>query len=252
MQERFSPQKDPSWIFPWGCETGWWGAEGAAKETKTTEGIKCDKCNTGQNVSVIVPVRGANLQVVQTKVINCKCNYEREKCKTTKRAVLPFDLWVQSHSLTPISSTLIFFVHLHCSISPIKLPPVCMLTSQYGVTQRTERLELKKNLRGRAQSRWEKPCNTSLRKAPLYTPFYTQAAFSSILPGYSARPCKECHQLGKYWADFLNQARTSKKTLAGLTSPNRDHNSHSIFMCTLLNPICFQCNYVQKYSHRRV
>lgn len=43
-------------------------------------------------MSVIVPVRGASLQVVQTKVINSKCNYEREKCKTTKRAVLHFDL----------------------------------------------------------------------------------------------------------------------------------------------------------------
>lgn len=189
----------------------------------------------------------------KSKVINSKCNYEREKCKATKWAVLLFDLWVQSHSLTPISSTL----DLSCAAVLLQLPPLscfllCMLTSQYGVTQRTERLELKKNLRARAQRRWEKPCNTSVGTAPLYTPFYTQAAFPSILPGYPASPLKERHQLGKYRADFFNQARTSIKTLVGLTSPNTDHNSHSIFTCTLLNLICFQCNYVQKYSHRRV
>lgn len=55
---------------------------------KTSEGIKCD---TGEDVSAVVPVRGASLQVVQTKVMNSKCNYEGEKCKTTKQAVLLFD-----------------------------------------------------------------------------------------------------------------------------------------------------------------
>lgn len=69
------------WIFPWGWETGQRGAEGAAKETKTSEGIKHD---TGEYVSAIVPVWGASLKVVQTKVIDSKCSYEGEKCKTTK------------------------------------------------------------------------------------------------------------------------------------------------------------------------
>lgn len=136
---------------------------------------------------------------------------------------------------------------------PLSCLLLCGLTSQYGVTQRTERLELEKNLRGRARGRWEKSCNTSVGTAPLYRPFYTQVAFPSILPGYSASPCKECHQLGKYWADFLNQARTSKKTLVSqqvLIQPTIP--TASLLTCTPLNPICFQCNYLQEYSHRRV
>jgi len=116
-----------------------------------------------------------------------------------------------------LQSTLhwICFACLPCSQSS----PVCyhlgwVLTCQHGVTQGTESLELEKHLRERRQGRWEKPCNTAVGTAPLYMPFYTQVAFLSVLPGYSASPCKEeCNQLGKYWADFLNQAKTNKKML---------------------------------------
>lgn len=103
----------------------------------------------------------------------------------------------------------------------------------------------------RRQERWEKP---TVVIAPLYMPFYTQVVFPSVLPGYSASPCKECNQLGKYWADFLNQAKTNKKNVCQLTSPNTDHSSDSIFTC-ILNPICFQCNSLQEYRqeyYRRV
>lgn len=42
-------------------------------------------------MSAVVSVRGASLQVVQTKIMNSKCNYEGEKCKKTKQAVLLFN-----------------------------------------------------------------------------------------------------------------------------------------------------------------
>ena len=62
------PRRTHCWVFPWDCETGPSGAEGAATEDQTSEGTKCD---TGQKVSATVPVQvTTNLQVIQTKVTN--------------------------------------------------------------------------------------------------------------------------------------------------------------------------------------
>lgn len=63
-----APRSTHCWVFPWDCETGQPGVEGAAKEDQASEGTKRD---TGQKVSVTVPVQGTtSLQVVQTKVTN--------------------------------------------------------------------------------------------------------------------------------------------------------------------------------------
>lgn len=159
-------------------------------------------------------VRGASLQVVQTKVINSKCNYEREKCKTTKRAVLHFDLWVQSHSLTPISSTLDLFLCTCTAPSPpLSCLLLCMLTSQYGVIQRTERLELKKNLRGRAQRRWEKQHLQHLigESPSVYTLLHTACLFIHT-PRILCKPLQRMPLAWKVLSRLFKSSKNKQRT----------------------------------------
>lgn len=55
------------------------------EQQRTQRQLKASNVSQEKNVSAIAPVRGASLQVVRTKVIDSKCNYEREKCKTTTK-----------------------------------------------------------------------------------------------------------------------------------------------------------------------
>lgn len=115
-----------------------------------------------------------------------------KKCKTNNQQILSVISRSTVTALLQSSLHGIFFACLPCSqSSPVCHHLVWVLTSQYSVKQRTERLELQKHLRERRQGRWEKPCDTAVGLVPSYMPFYTQVAFPSILPGYSASPCKK-------------------------------------------------------------
>lgn len=114
---------------------------------------------------------------------------------------------------------------------PLSCLLLCGLTSQYGVTQRSERLELEKNLRGRARGRWEKPCNTSVGTAPLYRPFYTRC-FSIHTPRILCKPLQRMPSAWKILSRLFKSSKNKQKDACYSTSPNTDHNSDSIFTYT--------------------
>lgn len=80
-------------------------------------------------------------------------------------------------------------MHVHCSIYPIKLPPVVRANFSILLTQQTERLELKKNAGGRghkgdekcpATPQWEQPLCTHPFTHGLPFPPYTQDTLQAL------------------------------------------------------------------------